>query len=217
MTTCTENDYLAAYALHALEAGEEETVRTHLAQCQSCSHELDELASTVGYLDRLSLPDVETALDLEHLAPDPGPRSALPGRHSARKSRLVAASAVLAAVVGVGGAALMHSATGPARDATVHASDLTTGAVATLTAAQSGGMTRLHLSLHGVYPKGNCYLVAHWRNGKPQIVASWTASSWGGADVNAATAIPLDQLTDFDVVTASGHRLVQLAMPVNNT
>jgi hypothetical protein len=71
----------------------------------------------------------------------------------------------------------------------------------------------LHLSMRGVYPDGECYLVVQARDGEREQTADWVASDRGTVDVQATTDIPLTQLKAFDVITAAGERLVRLSMP----
>jgi hypothetical protein len=73
--------------------------------------------------------------------------------------------------------------------------------------------TQLHLALDGVYPSGWCSLVAHSRDGQSDTAATWVADRQGAASVYGVTAIPVSQLTELDVLTASGALLVRISLP----
>jgi hypothetical protein len=72
--------------------------------------------------------------------------------------------------------------------------------------------TEIRLRLRGVPPGEHCSLVAYARDGHRQVAATWVASYVGTANVSATTIIPTDQLSDLDIVTADGHRLVRMAV-----
>jgi hypothetical protein len=97
--------------------------------------------------------------------------------------------------------------------AVVRGADRGTNVSATLTVARRSSGVALHLSMRGVYPDGECYLIVEARDGQREQTANWVASDRGTVDVQATADIPLARLRSFDVVTAAGERLVRLSMP----
>jgi hypothetical protein len=45
------------------------------------------------------------------------------------------------------------------------------------------------------------------------MAATWVATYQGSADVPGTTAIPIDQLSEVDIVTSDGQRLARLVVP----
>lgn len=83
-------------------------------------------------------------------------------------------------------------------------------AAVTLSARSWG--TEVRLRLDGVHPGERCSLIAHARDGRTDVAATWAASYRGAANVPGTTAIPLDQLREVDVVTADGRQLARLVV-----
>jgi hypothetical protein len=222
------DEYLGAYVLAALEPDEVEAVRAHLATCPHCSAEVDVLSGTVSRLALLTLDDVEQALggsaESESVGrrgsaeagrpnrpPTPGPTAPKHGRVRYRTA-LIAAACVVALGIG-GGLALSSRPPSPNVAATVQAADPITRVTATLTVVPKQSVTALHLSMHGAYPGGVCWLVVQGRDGRTDTTASWIATERGSADINAHTTIPAADLRKVDVVTGSGQRLISLVVP----
>ncbi|MFG1941536.1 zf-HC2 domain-containing protein [Nonomuraea sp. NPDC048826] len=91
---------LGAHALGALDPREAEEIDLHLATCEECGGELEELAGVAGFLGKVSERDVELVASpprrvLERLLTDRVRRR--------RRARALMAVAAAAAVVGVGG------------------------------------------------------------------------------------------------------------------
>ncbi|MEA2473824.1 MAG: hypothetical protein QOE06_1739 [Thermoleophilaceae bacterium] len=118
--SCAElRSLIGGYVLHALEPGEEETVRRHLATCPDCAREHEELAPVPALLDAVLDPDAAPAEPpagledavLDRFARDQGPRARRRerrrGREPARRLRAPAwlarplPAAALAAVAAV--------------------------------------------------------------------------------------------------------------------
>lgn len=101
MTTCEEVRLaLGAHALGALDPQEAEEIDLHLATCEECGGELEELAGVAGFLGKVSERDVELVASpprrvLERLLTDRARRR--------RRGRALMAVASAAAVVVVGG------------------------------------------------------------------------------------------------------------------
>ena len=204
MTTCHMSTELGAYVLQALEDDEAEQVRRHVGQCELCRDEERELWFTASMLAMLRPEDLH---DLEVLEEPAAPR-----RRPARRTVLLVAAALLAAVSVPAVRALDHP--GPSASV-VRATDPATHVRAAVTLAPAKDGTRLQLSLSGVYPRGWCSLVARSRDGRTDTAATWRADATGSADVAGTTAIPTSRLSELDVVTDAGRVLVRI--PVRDT
>jgi len=67
--------------------------------------------------------------------------------------------------------------------------------------------------VNGATPGEHCSLVARARDGRSDTAATWVATYQGSADVPGTTAIPIDQLSEVDIVTSDGQRLARLVVP----
>jgi hypothetical protein len=210
--TCLIDDYLGAYVLHALEPDDAEIVQAHVSGCAVCREEVSSLAGTASVLARLTLQDIE-----ELYPSEPAEDGAAPARPRRRRLAVAAAAAMLIAAGTLGGVRVLGGGPVPPPPGTVQVVDPTTHvrAAVTVTARRSG--TDLHLSLAGAgaYPSGSCSLVAHARDGRSQNAATWVANAHGATSVDGATAIPASQLTELDVITATGVRLVRITLPAH--
>jgi anti-sigma factor RsiW len=207
--TCSIDNDLGAYVLEALEPDESEAVQAHLAGCPVCRAEVDSLADTAGMLALLTIQDIEQLFGPESVADTTAP--ARPRRH--RRGALVLAAAAVIAAMTLGGAQVLGGGPGPSPAGTVKVVDPTTHVQATVTVTGRDGGAHLHLALAGAYPSGSCSLVAHARDGRTESTASWVADSTGAANVDAMTAIPASQLSELDVLTTTGVRLVRINLP----
>ena len=217
-TTCdsTLRLSLGAYVLGALDPVERAEVDAHLAECASCRDELAGLAAMPGLLARVRLEDV--------LEPGPSPTPAMTERllrrvraaRRARRRRFAIASATVAlAAAGVGAVVLSagNGNGGPANEpASVAAVNTRTGVSAKLTLRPAAWGTAVHVRLRGVPAETRCRLIAVSKSGMREVAGTWRATYDGTADVQAATAIPRDQLASFAVVNEAGRPLVQTAV-----
>jgi Putative zinc-finger len=216
--TCSMDDRLGPYVLHALQPEDADAVRRHLTNCPECREEAVSLASTASLLGRLTLQDVERLYGLDGGRPpastptlsDADPRPIRPGR---RRAVLALAAAVLVAVAGIGGVRVLGGRPGPSDRRVVHVADPVTHIRAALAMTDRPWGTQLHLTLAGAYPSGWCSLVAHSRDGHSDTAASWVADTSGTATVDGVTAIPTSQLSALDVVTDTGQLLVRITLP----
>jgi hypothetical protein len=202
--TCVMNVELGAYVLHALERDEAAAVERHLDGCDECQAELHELEFTASLLSLLSAEDL-AAFESDAAATGHAVRRR-PRRHRA-VPLLVAA--VLATATAVAPRVFDHHDAAPGTSV-VHALDPTTHVSAAVSLGRGQDGTRLHLSLAGAYPRGWCSLVAHSLDGRIDTAATWRASAGGTADVDGTTAIPVDRLSELDVVTDTGTVLVSI-------
>jgi hypothetical protein len=210
MSTCTMEDYLGAYLLDALEPGESETVRTHLSGCFTCLDELASLTETVSLLRLLSPDDVEQLYPREH-SPAVAQVQVVAQRPGRRTLLALAAAALV--LVTTGSAVTLTAEPWKHSPAVVHTVDPATQVRAAASVTERSSGSEVHLRLSGAYPSGSCYLVARSRDGHAEKSASWVANAQGGAEVTTSTAIPVDQLTELDVYTTAGRRLVRLMLP----
>jgi hypothetical protein len=213
--TCAMREWIGAYVLDALEPGEDDEVRRHIAGCAHCQDEVVSLAWIPALLDTVQLEEVER-IDTPF---DPRPSRVLDGllATAAKRSRVRRAVAVLglAAALVTGVAVLQHVTTGPAGRpiAAVRTVDPVSHVAAAVTLRGHSWGTELQLNLDGVAPGERCSLVVHAPDGRRGVAATWTASYRGTADVPGRTSIPATQISELDVVTSSGERLVRLTVP----
>jgi hypothetical protein len=199
---------LGAYVLDALEPDETDDVQLHLSGCQTCQAELSSLTATVSWLSLLS-PDDVTRIEQEDAAPTP----------KRRRRRLAPAivAGALATSVAVGAAVALDRDPASSSAAVVHAVDPETHVAAAVSMSPRDSGTALKLTLTGAYPGGWCSLVARSRDGHRQTTATWVADADGTAVVSAATAIPADELSEFEVVTDQGRVLVRVPVSPHDT
>jgi hypothetical protein len=202
---------LGAYVLGALEPVERAQLEAHLGDCTACREELAQLAALPGLLARVSVEDV---LDPLPAAP-PGMAERLVERMRAarrvRRRRLAAVASAAAVAVAVLVVATVDTGPGTSgtEPASVSATSAATGVTARIALRRASWGTAVHVRLKGVRPGTRCRLVVHSRTGRREIAGTWRAAYDGRADVVAATAIPRTALASFEVVTASGRRLVR--------
>lgn len=220
--TCERRTDLGAYLLGALTPDEAASVAEHLTECQACADELQELAWVSDMLLRVPAEQVER-LDVgprdQDAAAEPSPavlqrllaRTRTERRSRTRRVMLAAAAAV---VIGLGTGATMTTLSPQSHPSTVTSADPQTHVSATVTVSPRRWGSALALSVHGAYPGGVCSLIAHSRDGRSEVAATWVAAPNGTAEVPGSTAIPADQLTRLDVVSA-GQQLVRIDLPAH--
>jgi hypothetical protein len=205
---------LGAYVLGALDPVERAQVDAHLSECAECRDELAGLAAMPGLLARVRLEDV-----LEpHPSPSPAMAARLIGRlRNARRRRrrrmAVAASTTALALVGVGAIVIANRDTGGGDSASevaaVSAANPRTGVAAQIGLRPASWGTAIRVRLRGVQPGTRCRLIAISKSGRREVAGTWRATYDGTADVQAATAIPKNELATFAVVTGGGRALVR--------
>jgi hypothetical protein len=209
MTTCQMSDELGAYVLHALEHDEDETVRSHVADCDLCQDEVRELSFTASLLSLLTVADLEQLDVRDADRAEPTASGTRARRHPRHRITLAVAAALAAALAIPAARALEHPTSAPS-PTVIRASDPATDIQAAVTLARQQGGTRVRLSLSGAYPRGWCALVAHSRDGQSDTAATWRADADGTADVAGTTAIPATRLSELDVITDTGRVLVRI-------
>jgi hypothetical protein len=211
MTTCQMSDELGAFVLHALEHDEAEEVRRHVAGCDLCQDEVQELSFTVSLLSLLTLEDLEQ-LDVDHGPGDSPPQGG--ARPGPRRRALLTAAAVGVLALPV---VRMLARPGVSTSAhEIHATDPSTRVEANVTLARQESGTRVSLDLSGAYPSGWCALVARSLDGRTDTAATWRADASGAAHVAGMTAIPSSRLSELDVVTDTGRVLVRIPVQQNS-
>ncbi|MFI2640430.1 anti-sigma factor family protein [Streptomyces sp. NPDC018610] len=197
-----EHETVGAYALGILDDAEATEFEAHLAGCEWCAQQLDELAGMEPMLAALAdLPGSGTPAIGESLSARPSPRLVenLVDEVSERRARkrrktfyLVAAAAAL--IVGGpltvyatsgsdGGAASV--AAGPAKTAfqsmadKVTATDPVTHATATVALEKKDWGTNAVLELKNVTGPERCSLIAVGKNGERETITSWSVPNWG--------------------------------------
>ncbi|MHB9861373.1 anti-sigma factor family protein [Streptomyces sp. YIM S03343] len=208
-----EHETVGAYALGILDDAEATAFEAHLAGCEWCARQLDELAGMEPMLAALAdLPGSGSTPAIgESLSARPSPRlverlvdevSETRAQKRRRSFYLVAAAAVLIvggplAVVAVNGGSGSdtgnNQAMGPAQAAfqtmgdKVTATDAKTHVTATVAIEKKDWGTHAVLQLKNVNGPEKCSLIAVGKNGERETVTSWSVPNWGYAVPNAKT------------------------------
>ncbi|WP_371213991.1 anti-sigma factor [Streptomyces sp. AD55] len=212
-----EHETVGAYALGILDDGEATAFESHLAGCEWCARQLDELAGMEPMLAALAdLPDTGTPEIAESLVVRPSPRLAerladeVAERRAKKRRRnlyLVGTAAALiiggpfAAVAttggsgdGGGGRTTEARTTGsPAESAfaampdRITATDPTTEVSATVALEKKVWGTDAVVELKNVKGPERCSLIAVGKNGERETLASWAVPNEGYGIPGATT------------------------------
>ncbi|CAL9474693.1 hypothetical protein SUDANB176_02918 [Streptomyces sp. enrichment culture] len=204
-----EHETVGAYALGILDDAEATAFEAHLATCEWCAQQLDELAGMEPMLAALAdLPGAGTPAIGESLSAKPSPRVVEKlvdevAERRARKRRrnfyMVAAAGALivsgpfVAVAttggdddgGGGGGTSRTLAANPAKDAfdrtpdKISATDPGTRVSATVAMEEKAWGTGAVLELKNVTGPQKCSLIAVGKNGERETVTSWSVPDWG--------------------------------------
>ncbi|MFJ3665879.1 anti-sigma factor family protein [Streptomyces sp. NPDC090106] len=200
-----EHETVGAYALGILDDAEASAFEMHLATCEWCAQQLDELAGMEPMLAALAdLPGTGTPAIGESLSARPSPRlvNSLVDEVSERRAQkrrrgfyLVAAAAALIiggplVAVGAtgedsGGNVSAHTTASPAKEAfdaisdKVTATDSSTDVSATVAVEKKAWGTHAVLQLTNVKGPEKCSLIAVGKNGERETVTSWAVPTWG--------------------------------------
>lgn len=208
------HETVGAYALGILDDAEATAFEAHLATCEWCGQQLDELAGMEPMLAALAdLPASQgTPAIGESLSARPSPRLAerlvdeVSQRRAVKRRRglyLVAAAAALIiggplTVMAVdgggsGGSTPVAMPSSPAKAAfetmsdKVTATDPTSKVTATVAVEQKVWGTHAVLQLKNVAGPLKCSLIAVGKNGERETVTSWAVPKWGYGIPNAKT------------------------------
>ncbi|MET8408209.1 zf-HC2 domain-containing protein [Streptomyces sp. NPDC005195] len=206
------HETVGAYALGILDDAEATAFEAHLATCEWCGQQLDELAGMEPMLAALAdLPAAQgTPAIGESLSARPSPRLAerlvdeVSQRRAVKRRRgmyLVAAAAALIiggpltvmAVNGGGSDTPAAVASSPAKAAfqtmtdKVTAEDPKTHVTATVAVEPKDWGTHAVLQLSNVGGPLKCSLIAVGKNGERETVTSWAVPEWGYGKPDATT------------------------------
>jgi hypothetical protein len=250
---------VAAYALGVLNDRESEQFEAHLAGCDICAAELEQLTMVSALLSHV---DADSLAMAEQTAQDGQVLDRMLNvvsfqRRRARARRLFAvAAAVVFVFVGVAAGAIgsgvldrdssntppvanrpgPSATSGPTSGPTAQASpseserpigtageefegtNPTTGVNAKLGLEQKGWGTQVTLQLTNVKGPLKCQLVAVSKNGQNDTAMTWTVPATGYGTVEqpdplqleGGTALPRDEIAQFEVRTFDGSTLVDI-------
>ncbi|MFF4269236.1 zf-HC2 domain-containing protein [Streptomyces sp. NPDC001536] len=209
-----EHETVGAYALGILDDAEATAFEMHLATCEWCAQQLDELAGMEPMLAALAdLPGSGTPAIGESLSAKPSPRlvnklvDEVAERRAQKRRRAFYMVAAAAALI-VGGPLVAVGATGddsggnvsahgagssPAKEAfdtiddKLTATDPNTDVSATVAVEEKAWGTHAVLQLKNVKGPEKCSLIAVGKNGERETVTSWSVPTWGYGIANAKT------------------------------
>ncbi|MEU5097301.1 zf-HC2 domain-containing protein [Streptomyces sp. NPDC020996] len=197
-----EHETVGAYALGILDDAEATAFEAHLAGCEWCAQQLDELAGMEPMLAALAdLPGSGSPAIGESLSAKPSPRLAeklvdeVVVRRKTRTRRNFFALAASVALIAGGPLAVLAAtgdsddtgtqAAGPAQAAfqsmgdRVSATDPSTHVSATVAVEKKDWGTHAVLQLKNVKGPLKCSLIAVGKNGERETVTSWSVPNWG--------------------------------------
>ncbi|MGF0176114.1 anti-sigma factor family protein [Streptomyces sp. Marseille-Q5077] len=212
----SEHETVGAYALGILDDAEATAFEAHLATCEWCAQQLDELAGMEPMLAALAdLPGSGSPAIGESLSAKPSPRlvnklvDEVAERRAQKRRRSFYMVAAAAALI-VGGPFVAVATNGsdgggdsegnrtvqaanPAKDLftglenKVSGTDPTTGASATVGMSEKAWGTETALELKGVKGPLKCSLIFVSKNGERETAASWSVPKWGYGIPDAKT------------------------------
>ncbi|WP_128428830.1 zf-HC2 domain-containing protein [Streptomyces cyaneus] len=212
----SEHETVGAYALGILDDAEATAFEAHLATCEWCAQQLDELAGMEPMLAALAdLPGAGTPAIGDSLSAKPSPRlvnklvDEVAERRAQKRRRSFYMVAAAAALI-VGGPFVAVATNGgdgsgggdgnrtvvaanPAKDLftsienKVSGSDSTTGASATVAMSEKLWGTETALELKGVKGPLKCSMIFVSKDGERETAASWSVPKWGYGIPDAKT------------------------------
>ncbi|WP_419248939.1 zf-HC2 domain-containing protein [Streptomyces canus] len=201
-----EHETVGAYALGILDDAEATAFEAHLATCEWCAQQLDELAGMEPMLAALAdLPGSGTPAIGESLSAKPSPRivnklvDEVAERRARKRRRSFYMVAAAAALIVGGPFAAMAAGGGDSGGDTeqprvlastakelfesmndkVSAKDSSTGVSATVAMQTKDWGTSLGLELKGVKGELKCSLIAVTDNGERWTASTWSVGKWG--------------------------------------
>ena len=206
-----EHETVGAYALGILDDAEATAFEAHLASCEWCAQQLDELAGMEPMLAALAdLPGAGTPAIGESLSARPSPRLAerlvdeVSERRAHKRRRsfyLVAAAAALiiggpltVMAVNGGDSGTSNNQAVPTAQVLfnslpdkVTATDSSTDVTGTVATAKKDWGTSAVLQLKNVKGPLKCSLIAVGKDGERETISSWSVPNWGYGIANAKT------------------------------
>ncbi|WP_289782116.1 anti-sigma factor family protein [Streptomyces phaeoluteigriseus] len=201
----SEHETVGAYALGILDDAEATAFEAHLAGCEWCAQQLDELAGMEPMLAALAdLPGAGTPAIGESLSAKPGPRLVeklvveVSDRRAQKRRRslymiaagvaLVIGGPLVAVAAGGGddsGGTGIEAGVSPAKSAFETLSDKVTGTdpgtnvTATVAMGEKAWGTEAVVELKNVAGPNKCSLIAVGKNGERETISSWSVPEWG--------------------------------------
>lgn len=210
-----EHETVGAYALGILDDAEATAFEAHLATCEWCAQQLDELAGMEPMMAALAdLPGTGTPAVAESLTVKPSARlseklvdEVAERRASKRRRNFYLVGTAAALIIG-----------GP-----FTATDPGTQVSATVALEKKAWGTETVLELKNLKGPQKCSLIAVGKNGERETLTSWSVPDWGygipGATtekakkplyVHGGAAFEPNQISHFEVMTFDGKRLVEV-------
>lgn len=218
---------IGVYVLGAIDPAERAELDAHLAECSACRDELAGLAGLPALLGRVSEDQLhEAAGEPDSVLLDRVlVRVAARRRRDRRRTWLATAAAVLVAVLLAGGGtwALRGELAGPpvAGDPSSRAAPTAPSVAPSLSASDPDSRvsaavgivpkawgTAVTARLSGLPQGTSCKLVAVGAGGDREVAASWQVTYRERAVFEGSTGIHADELTQLEVVTDEGERLL---------
>lgn len=200
-----------------------EELTEHLAGCEQCRHELEQLRGVVDLMVYAPPQDVERpeAVDLRLR------RLIAAAERERRRARrrtywtlaaaivlllvLPAAALSVRLVVFSAGSAPVVASRSPVESS---ATNQQTGVSAQVSLSPTVTGSDVDLSVSGVPPQTRCSLVAVQRNGSSRVLLVWQASYRGTAQVRTSADVPVAQIAHLDLLdVATGQLLVRIPIP----
>ncbi|MFI6035722.1 anti-sigma factor family protein [Streptomyces sp. NPDC051315] len=201
----SEHETVGAYALGILDDAEATAFEAHLAGCEWCAQQLDELAGMEPMLAALAdLPGSGTPAIGESLSAKPGPRlveklvDEVADRRAQKRRRSFYMIAAAAALIVGGPVVAVATSGGDSADAPrvladsnpaktvfesftdkVTATDAGTKVTATVAMQEKAWGTEAVVELKNVAGPNKCSLIAVGKNGERETISSWSVPEWG--------------------------------------
>ncbi|MFG2134492.1 anti-sigma factor family protein [Streptomyces sp. NPDC048751] len=200
-----EHETVGAYALGILDDAEATAFEAHLATCEWCAQQLDELAGMEPMLAALAdLPGSGTPTIGDSLSAKPAPRMAeklvdevvVQRAQKRRRSFFMLAASVALIIAGPlaamaatggdsGGGAKVEAGASPAQSVfdklpqKVSGTDAATKVTATVGMEKKAWGTEAVVKLNNVAGPNKCSLIAVGKNGERETISSWSVPEWG--------------------------------------
>jgi hypothetical protein len=228
-----ETELLGAYVLGVLETDDQAKLQEHLAGCEHCRQEVDDLREMEAALGEIppeafidGPPEDGDLLLQRTLREVRGERA----RGDWQRRAVWAAAAVVVGAAVLGGGALIGRSTGPSTVAapapsvsaaptlapntrTASATDPATGAAMTVALQPAAGWVRVHVAVSGVAAGQQCRLIVVAKDGSRREAGSWVvspAAATAGTTLDSAALVAPADVAEVQVETFAGQPLVSV-------